>query len=83
MKFSNRAKGIYLLWITINFFLLIISGNITDLFIFGRGYSADKYFFPFDSIDIENSYDLTEFLLYTALPILVFVSYKLITTKKD
>lgn len=94
MKFSNKEKGVYLLWVTINLILYISSGNFgfggTNHNTAGSWYPIYTGFFlepfrTFTKIEFNPSYayDLSEFILYSTVPILLFAAYKLLTTKKD
>lgn len=82
MKITNKQKGIYLIWVTINFTLLMLSGNIY----FGSSDGWYPYYYTYGeavfSIYLQDTYDLSEFLLYNLVPLLLFVSYKLIKEKK-
>lgn len=63
----NRWKAIYLIWLLIHFVLLTLSGN------FFRFSYFDNDFFPFDT----DSYDWSEFLIYSLTPIFIFFIYKI------
>jgi len=61
----RKWKGIYLIWFTIHFILLLYSGNIFKHF--------NKRFFPFNGFWYWGDlvYDYSEFLVYTIVPILI------------
>jgi hypothetical protein len=70
-QLSNRFKAVYLFWIIFNFFVFLILGKgITE----GKYFLIrDSYFFPFDFHFFDfNSYDYTEFLVYTLVPIFLY-----------
>ena len=88
MKFSNRFKGFYLLWIVLNVLLLIISEEYswdTEAW-----YPVDSYFvsyqgkrvYDFD-IDPMSTYDLSEFFVYTILLFVLIYSYKLLIDENN
>lgn len=95
--FTNKHKGIYTIWLTINFILLITSGNIKfadsgsqihDKWPLQRWYPNCRIIISGEwteslSFNPKYSYDLSEFLLYSFVPLLLFVSYKLIIVKKE
>jgi len=70
-QLSNKFKARYLSWVIINFFVLLI---------LGRGITAGEYFlirdsdfFPFGYRFFDfDSYDYTEFLVYTVVPFFFF-----------
>ena len=68
MKFSNREKGNYLIWVAVNLMVLLALGDLR----FG-----DEGFYPFDGFDDFNDYDISEFLLYTIAPLLIILAIKL------
>lgn len=61
-----KWKGIYLIWFTIHFILILISGN---------AFEHDTDFIPFNVFwgyrDTVYGYDYSEFLVYTIAPILI------------
>ena len=72
MKFSNKEKGNYLIWVTVNFVVLLALGNLS----FGNG-----CFYPFCGLDYIESYDISEFLVYTIAPILTIFAIRFRNTK--
>lgn len=72
---SSKLIGVYILWITIHFILLVVD----------RKYEyANNYFIPFSKQDenFTSYYDLSEFTVYTLVPIFLYLSYYFIH-KKD
>jgi hypothetical protein len=84
-KLSNKFKSVYIIWILINFILLMLSGGIIT-----SGFNAPIVinqsfdFFPFGRsfIDISD-YDYTEFLVYTIVPFFLYYSYWLWNKKNE
>ncbi|MFC1527541.1 hypothetical protein ACFL5D_02195 [Candidatus Neomarinimicrobiota bacterium] len=76
MKFSNRTKGVYLIWFSVIFILYLVAGN------YGLEYTEELYPFSFGPFVLDG-YDLSEFLIYSIVPPLLIVAYELITAKKD
>ena len=68
MKFSNKKKGNYLIWVAVNFVFLLALGDLS----FGNG-----NFYPFRGFDRVWDYDISEFLLYTVAPLLIILAIKL------
>jgi len=71
---SNRTKAIYLIWVFINFVLLLISGNLSE------NYSFDSDFFPFHNGHLKfrlDDFDYSEFIIYALTPIIIYVFIKL------
>lgn len=75
----NRWKAVYLVWVFINFILLIT----------GRLFRYDRDFYPFEYqggkqhlvFDV-SVYDYSEFLIYTLTPVVIYFVIKL-WNKKD
>jgi len=83
----NRIKAIYLIWVGIHLSLLIFSGN----FLLKQSRNTEKFFpsFPWrprwqDTLwDIRiRVYDITEFIFYLIIPIIIYAFIKL-WNKKD
>lgn len=75
----DKIKSIYILWISINFVLLMLEGGVLNY---------DSTFFPFGFHFFDfDYYDYTEFIVYTVVPILLHYSYwlwsKAAREKKD
>lgn len=68
MKFSNKEKGNYLIWVAVNFVFLLAFGSI----VFGSG-----CFYPFCGFEYVYHYDISEFLAYTIAPLLIILAIKL------
>ena len=69
MKLTNKEISSYLIWVAINLFVLLALGNLK----FGDG-----NFYPFSNgfADIRYDYDITEFLAYTIVPLLIILAVK-------
>lgn len=69
MKFTNKEKSIYLIWISINLLVLLVFGELRF---------DNSSFYPFsDGFEYLYDYDLSEFLAYTIIPLLVIIAVKL------
>ena len=68
MKFSNKEKGNYLIWVAVNLVFLLALGDLS----FGGG-----DFYPFDGFNRVDDYDISEFLVYTIAPLLIIFAIKL------
>jgi hypothetical protein len=83
MKASNRIKGIYLLWVSIHITLWLVSGNF-----FSKTTYEAKSFFPFHTnwsdlgFDNWKVYDISELLVYTLVPLVLYYSFRLIFGKE-
>jgi len=73
MKFSDKEKGIYVLWVIV---------NIVILSVYGKMYFNDGSFYPFSNgfEDIDR-YDISEFLVYTTVPLLIMIAAKYLNFK--
>lgn len=76
INLSNMAPkqklwiGIYLTWFILNLAFVLIEGD------YYYGYAAHSYFFPFEKCDL-GVYDLSEFIVYSALlPLLIIIIYQ-------
>lgn len=68
MKMTNREIGNYLIWVAVNIIVLLILGRLK----FGS-----RDFYPFGGFDNIDDYDLSEFLVYTIVPLLFILAIKL------
>lgn len=75
MNLSKKTWGYYLLWVFLHFILLIIPKDHYD--------SDYTEFWPFTGKTLGQSYDLSEFLVYSLLPLVIIYSIKLIKNEKD
>jgi hypothetical protein len=81
-KPGNKVIAVYLTWVLIHFGLWVSNGaKITSSYVRG-------YFYPFN--DGERAYyfkafyyDITEFLFYTIVPILIYYIITLFNSPKD
>ena len=71
MKFNNIEKGIALLWICLNIILISI-GN------WGFHPARTRLLWPFESKNFNTFYDLSEFLVYSLAPLLLYISIRYI-----
>lgn len=67
----------YIIWVSVQFKLLSLSGNL----------KMDEYFFPFTkskyySFAELKYYNISEFIVYTFVPVILFVSYLIFIKKK-
>jgi hypothetical protein len=69
IKLTQLQTAFYIAWIFIHFSILLINGS--------NSYHSDK-FFPFARL---SQYDISEFIIYSLLPIIVIAIFRLI--KKD
>jgi hypothetical protein len=75
MKFTNKEKSSYLIWVAINLFVLLVFGELS----FGNG-----YFYPLsDGFEEVNDYDISEFMAYTIIPLLIIMAVKLGSSGND
>jgi len=71
---NNRVKSVYLVWAGINLVMYIVSGNfLTFDNRFMTEYEAPEEIYPFGG-GIKY-YDYSDFILYLALPILIYFIY--------
>tara|TARA_Y100000588_G_C13610362_1_gene650953 strand:+ start:34 stop:495 length:462 start_codon:yes stop_codon:yes gene_type:complete len=73
---SDKVKGIYLLWVVLHGVLFMIAPSKFSIY-------STQYLYPFDTPyrDDRGSlviYDITEFLFYLIVPVLLYMAYKLI-----
>ena len=67
MKLTNKEISSYLIWVAVNLFVLLALGEPE----FGYG-----DFYPFRGFEYINDYDISEFLAYTIIPLLVILAIK-------
>lgn len=68
MKITSKEISSYLIWIAVNLLLLLSLGTIK----FSNG-----EFYPFEGFDEIKDYDISEFLVYTIIPLLIIIAIKL------
>jgi|GEM_PF-7084464 len=71
MKLTNKEIGNYLIWVAVNFVVLLV---------FGRLEFGSYEFYPLGGFEEISDYDISEFLAYTIVPFIVILAIKL---KKD
>ena len=72
---DKTILGVYIIWVIIHIVLFATSGNYwTDDF-----YPIRYYEFNFGETQ---TYDYSEFLTYTIIPVLLFLAYKLLRPNK-
>ena len=85
-KISNKVKGFYLLWVVVHLTLALNNMKyffssqfaFPKMFPFYEGYKSGNY-----NWTRLNAYDITEFLFYTIVPILLYKVYLLIINSDD
>jgi hypothetical protein len=75
MVIPAKIKAIYLLWSFIHFFIFLTSGNFISEY-YNKAFTYNEYFYPIDGFH-KSYYDLTELLIYLALPIVLWFVIKL------
>ena len=75
MRLSKKTWGYYLIWVFLHFTLWILPKD-------GYG-SSYQEFWPFTSGSLSETYDLSEFLIYSLLPLVIIYSIKLIRDGKS
>ncbi len=65
---KNKEIGNYLIWVAVNIIVLLALGKVEF------GY---RDFYPFGGFGDINDYDLSEFLIYTVVPLLLILAIKL------
>ena len=74
MHLSRRTWGLYIIWVFIHFILWVLPKD---------GYGPTyREFWPFGEGGVD-SYDTSEFLIYSLLPLVIIYSLKLIRNDKD
>jgi hypothetical protein len=87
-NFEKKLLSIYIIWISIHFILFLFSQKLTlkddKLYLFVEGidhFSVNKYlFFPFETCRgdyVSGVYDESEFIIYTLIPVVIYISIKL------
>ena len=90
MKFPKKEKSVTLLWVILNLTLLVKSGNL--YFEWRDWYPVNHYVRSGGGINTNItltkinfdpfwSYDLSEFFIYSSVPVLIFIFYNLIRKK--
>lgn len=74
-QISKQIIGFYLLWFLIQLILLLVNWNASS--------SANKYFWFFSKGSDLNDYDLSEFILYTVVPLIVLIIINLFRKPKE
>jgi hypothetical protein len=69
---NKKLLGIYTLWITLHFIIFVFSSN-----------GSKHEFWPLTDYSLMDSYDITEFLIYSICPILLIIAINLISSSKD
>jgi hypothetical protein len=64
---NKKLIGLYTLWFTLHLVLLIITWG-------AEYYDTKEKFWPIQESNLSESYDLTEFFIYTAIPFLLIFS---------
>jgi hypothetical protein len=77
MKLKRRTLGLYLIWVGIHLTLFILP---KDGFEFDQHY---KEFWPFSGNSWDQTYDLSEFLIYSLAPLIILYALNLIRHEKD
>jgi len=68
MKLRNKEISSYLIWVAVNLLVLLAFGSLE----FGDG-----KFYPFSNgFEYVRDYDITEFLAYTVVPLLIILAIK-------
>ena len=65
INFSKQIVGYYLVWFSIHLILLLVNWKV-------REYANEK-FWPFSERSRLDHYDLSEFLLYSLVPLIILV----------
>ena len=68
MKLTSKEIGSYLIWVAANLVILLVFGKIR--------FDSDD-FYPFsDGFEYISDYDISEFLTYTIIPLLIIMAIK-------
>jgi len=65
---TNKEIGNYLIWVALNLVVLLVFGTLKF------GYYS---FYPLEGFDELDEYDISEFLAYTIIPLLMILATKL------
>jgi len=76
MKLTNKEISSYLIWVAVNLFVLLVLGSLE----FGYG---DFYPFGNNGFADFKDYDITEFLTYTIIPLLIILAIKFGKDEKE
>jgi len=77
MKFTyGKLKSVYLIWLSINFIFFLTSGNFMNMNLSRYLFLYNEDFYPFDGF-YHKTYDITEFIIYSILPISIYFIVKL------
>lgn len=81
----NRIKAVYVLWFGLHFSLYVLSGNFFKFYDFPQLYFDDDFYPFFDVWGIFdlNTYDHTEFLIYTTVPLFLYFAIMLWKKESD
>jgi hypothetical protein len=77
---NKKLVGVYIMWVTIHFILLLISFGTSDT---SGGSAAQGKLWPFSSLKFGRTYDYTEFLIYCIGTIGIIYAVTLIFPKED
>lgn len=77
---NKRIMGIYILWFTLHFVMLVSSWYTTNSYEEKR---FKKEFWPFTDHGFYSTYNLPEFLVYVISPALIVVAISLLKQHKD
>ncbi len=77
---NKQLIGVYLLWIAVHFTLWMIGVSQDKT---TNRYSHVKEFWPFGNSGISSTYDITEFLVYLIVPLLLVFSSVLLMPQKN
>lgn len=72
MKLSKKTWDLYLIWVFIHFILLILPKDEAAF------YYQHRQFWPFGEGSYSETYDISEFLIYSSVPLVIFYAQKLI-----
>lgn len=67
MKLTNKEMRSYLIWVAVNLLVLLALGTLEF------GY---RDFYPFGGFEYIDEYDISEFLAYTIVPLLIILAIK-------
>ncbi len=77
---NKKLIGVYILWFTLQLILLIMGwGTMDD----SGKYYALQNFYPFTESSLSYSYDYTEFLIYTIVPVAIVVAITFLKSNPD
>tara|TARA_B100000315_G_C14008237_1_gene333314 strand:+ start:44 stop:298 length:255 start_codon:yes stop_codon:yes gene_type:complete len=65
------ASGIWILWLVFHIIVALVSGN-------GDFFEMDNYFFPFSYDSELGEYDISEFLSYLIIPVLLYIAFRIL-----